>query len=784
MENPRNPISTPYYEVLGTHHQNQSELLKDNNIILKFMRTKKGESQHETTFVEIGQGFSGKVFKFNYNHHNYCYKVYNRVIEFIKDDEIQESEDYLKHLYFFSKEGRSYKIFDYLDEYVTLSDFLKMHEITNIDQCHIMDIKFSRWTIINNLAYLISRLHQSNIVHRDLHPDNIMIHKHNITLKVIDLDTICISDDDCKDNIDKRYMQKKIYMIKKYDKSFHSITYAKDIDWYAFGIICIHILTYGRKDIESISDHLRELDDTQIESYIMNDLFKYIYPTCSIHYDIVTKFYNLFLKFCLLDNKNKESLLSKSNLQASLIKLIKSSYFIIGGEARFIEHVIHHKNIFIYIFTHAFPDKIIILYSHSKKEYYDINLNVIDIRNYGLENPRLDMVIRGTFEFVGCNMVYDVNRTMQSKSIPLPIDHQCKPLDPFFKYDCPYMCWSMEPFRCEIDPEKLPFCEINSTTNMSQYESPYDTRLYTNIPWYGYKMRQKIDRQTNSLYIPYCLQYFVDSIPFNTETIPLTVFPGLEGKQKKYNFIYVASNCSSHIREKLFSILLGLDPNKDGPDENKMVRAYGICSKNMKAKLDADKIFSGEVSGTPDELKKYSFRQSHLKSQWAFLPSYYSEYKFIFALENMLTPGYISEKILIAFQSGSIPIYYGTSDIFKYFDANSFFYVNRYFKDEHNPTEQEITGVAIELNRLANDESIETGWRKFTRSPIFKDNIVPELFLYKTSDYMKDIIHNINRLYYQSLNSTENKYLKQNNKNFKELYYKYKQKYLNLKDKL
>jgi hypothetical protein len=54
-----------------------------------------------------------------------------------------------------------------------------------------------------------------------------------------------------------------------------------------------------------------------------------------------------------------------------------------------------------------------------------------------------------------------------------------------------------------------------------------------------------------------------------------------------------------------------------------------------------------------------------------------SEYRFVFAMENKCSPGYLTEKLLHAFMSGGIPIYWGDSEYAKtIFNARAFICVN------------------------------------------------------------------------------------------------------------
>ncbi len=61
-------------------------------------------------------------------------------------------------------------------------------------------------------------------------------------------------------------------------------------------------------------------------------------------------------------------------------------------------------------------------------------------------------------------------------------------------------------------------------------------------------------------------------------------------------------------------------------------------------------------------------------------PRLFSKYRFILCMENAKRPGYVTEKLLSALISGAIPVYYGSTDVFKLFNKNAFIYY-----DIHNP---------------------------------------------------------------------------------------------------
>ena len=49
------------------------------------------------------------------------------------------------------------------------------------------------------------------------------------------------------------------------------------------------------------------------------------------------------------------------------------------------------------------------------------------------------------------------------------------------------------------------------------------------------------------------------------------------------------------------------------------------------------------------------------------LMNMYTNYKFVLAMENKIHKGYITEKIINAFYSGAIPIYWGCNSVVQYF---------------------------------------------------------------------------------------------------------------------
>ncbi len=56
-------------------------------------------------------------------------------------------------------------------------------------------------------------------------------------------------------------------------------------------------------------------------------------------------------------------------------------------------------------------------------------------------------------------------------------------------------------------------------------------------------------------------------------------------------------------------------------------------------------------------------------------------YRYVLLFENSDNPGWITERILTAFLSGSVPIYWGTRDVLRFFNPASFIYLPKYNND-------------------------------------------------------------------------------------------------------
>jgi hypothetical protein len=84
------------------------------------------------------------------------------------------------------------------------------------------------------------------------------------------------------------------------------------------------------------------------------------------------------------------------------------------------------------------------------------------------------------------------------------------------------------------------------------------------------------------------------------------------------------------------------------------------------------------ASGCHGNLTDGEFDQIKKAGNWQSGPDQYGNlgFKFSLVMENTLLPGYVTEKILVAFLSGTVPIYFGTAEIFDIFNRKAFVYYN------------------------------------------------------------------------------------------------------------
>lgn len=172
----------------------------------------------------------------------------------------------------------------------------------------------------------------------------------------------------------------------------------------------------------------------------------------------------------------------------------------------------------------------------------------------------------------------------------------------------------------------------------------------------------------NEIYVPFMLWSGVD----------LKSNKLYDNYQDRKFLVYVSGNCVAE-REEFFKLARAVNAEAD---------ALGVCSNTVGGK---------RISGG-----------------YADLNDTYSKYNFVMAMENVQKPGYITEKIVNAFNSGAIPIYWGdTATVQTFFNPKAFVDLNEfhnfeaaveYIQDlQNNPAKLEQMRKEFVLNSDVNE---------------------------------------------------------------------------------
>jgi hypothetical protein len=100
---------------------------------------------------------------------------------------------------------------------------------------------------------------------------------------------------------------------------------------------------------------------------------------------------------------------------------------------------------------------------------------------------------------------------------------------------------------------------------------------------------------------------------------------------------------------------------------------------------------------------------------WMFTKiEFQSSCKFSIAFENTSSPGYTTEKLLHAFITGTIPIYWGNPEVTKDFNPKAFINCHDF---------ESFEDVVSKVKEIDNDEEM---FLSMLNEPPFRNNIIPE----------------------------------------------------------
>lgn len=174
-------------------------------------------------------------------------------------------------------------------------------------------------------------------------------------------------------------------------------------------------------------------------------------------------------------------------------------------------------------------------------------------------------------------------------------------------------------------------------------------------------------------------------------------------------------------------------PQREYTDFNqfKQRKLLGYCNSNnilirellvdfIAEKADENQVYAlGKSIGTSKKIVVKKIDGMHSTDN---VIKEYSNYKFVIAMENKIVEGYITEKIINAFRSGSIPIYWGDPKIAKeIFNEKAFICVNDF--DTLNDCANHIVNLSKNLDKM----------KEMLNEPVLKNNKIPDIF--RIDDY-------------------------------------------------
>jgi len=216
----------------------------------------------------------------------------------------------------------------------------------------------------------------------------------------------------------------------------------------------------------------------------------------------------------------------------------------------------------------------------------------------------------------------------------------------------------------------------------------YSKRLYLTTAY---------NLMNNHLYIPYVL--YSPHLYKNRK---------YENSDRKYLLAYCNSNKINE-REQIFNLFV--------EKTNNTCHSFGSCHGKY-----------------PDT------KQNRIDGGWGGdqLIDTYKDYKFVIAMENVCMDGYVTEKILNAFYSGAIPIYWGSSNVTDFFNKKAFINVND-FKTFEECVDY-VIGMDDQMIREMVDEPIYVQNNELINlmNDLIPNNETLNIYLNKLKDFIEN----------------------------------------------
>lgn len=144
--------------------------------------------------------------------------------------------------------------------------------------------------------------------------------------------------------------------------------------------------------------------------------------------------------------------------------------------------------------------------------------------------------------------------------------------------------------------------------------------------------------------------------------------------------------------------------------------AFSDIAKVIEDNLRKDNL--GEATGSCSGRRKdLHFRKSSASKKWKSIENMKDQYRFALTMDKVKEVGYVSEKIVLGFAIGAIPIYYGTTEIFKLFNKDAFIYYD-------------VKAPEAALAKILYLEKNASAYLEMRAQPVFAEGAVKNYFSY------------------------------------------------------
>mmetsp|Transcript_7140 Transcript_7140/g.15522 ORF Transcript_7140/g.15522 Transcript_7140/m.15522 type:complete len:459 (-) Transcript_7140:34-1410(-) len=258
------------------------------------------------------------------------------------------------------------------------------------------------------------------------------------------------------------------------------------------------------------------------------------------------------------------------------------------------------------------------------------------------------------------------------------------------------------------------YCEVDVATFPG-------LQLHVNHPYHGFNAYGKYtppndktfvigahEEGPHSIYEPYAMMKWwvlVKGLGSNGEIDRTTMrkffVPSERPKNTgKHFLLYVNSHYAEHREAAAFEL------SKLGE-----MHALGSCQGNIESAPIVDPLRPPRCQPYTDDKRPPSIivpKDMNLKSNYYTSNVVFQDFRFMLVMEDDNISGYITERIVDGFMAGTIPIYYGTTEIFGIFNQNAFVYYD-------------INYPQVALDRIRYLEENPEAYQKMLDEPILAE---------------------------------------------------------------